>query len=185
MRSMGDTTKTASVVPAARPANTNGLVNTMYDVERERESIKSLPKKTPVLEVLPSASANKDLYNSKELKRMAILGTIPAMTAPRPLYRAQNDSFFTIRMPTPKKPRRLPCIFVSDQGWGLNKQRERNRDIYRSVSLGVLCELHSDFDSIERMAGTRFHETCSTTSDQVGQERCLFTVVVSAHDTIT
>jgi hypothetical protein len=48
------------------------------------------------------------LYNSKELKRIAILGTIPDTTAPRPLYKAQKDSFLTIFAPTPMKPRGLP-----------------------------------------------------------------------------
>jgi hypothetical protein len=36
------------------------------------------------------------------------LGTIPDTTAPKPLYKAQKDSFRTILAPTPKKPRRLP-----------------------------------------------------------------------------
>lgn len=86
---MGLTTKTASVVPAARPAR----------------------KTEPVL-TLPLSSAIQDLYNSKDENRIAILGTIPETTAPSPLYKAQNDSFLTIFAPTPKKPRRCPYLDI-------------------------------------------------------------------------
>lgn len=45
---------------------------------------------------------------------MAILGTIPETTAPRPLYKAQKDSFLMILAPTPKKPRGLPYIMLHE-----------------------------------------------------------------------
>jgi hypothetical protein len=64
--------------------------------------------KTAVVLTLPLLSAIHSLYNSKELKRMAILGTIPDTTAPRPLYKAQKDSFLIIFAPTPMKPRGFP-----------------------------------------------------------------------------
>ena len=38
---------------------------------------------------------------------MAILGTMPVMTAPRPLYSARGDSRFTISAPVVMKPRRF------------------------------------------------------------------------------
>jgi hypothetical protein len=41
---------------------------------------------------------------------MAIFGTIPDTTAPKPLYKAQNDSFLTIFAPTPINPRRCPYL---------------------------------------------------------------------------
>lgn len=53
---------------------------------------------------------------------------------------------------------------------------------YSSVSLSVFGKLHSDFDGIERVTSACFHETSSTTGDQMCEEGSLFTVVVSAHD---
>jgi hypothetical protein len=43
--------------------------------------------------LVPSALANFVLKYSKDEKRMAILGTIPVITAPKPLYREGNPSF--------------------------------------------------------------------------------------------
>jgi hypothetical protein len=54
---------------------------------------------------------------------------------------------------------------------------------YTSVSSSILCQLHSNFDSIEGMTSTCFHETSSTTSDKVSEERSLLlAVTVLAHD---
>lgn len=105
---MGETTKTASVVPAARPAT----IGINQRITRHIQANQDLPKKTERVLTLPSASAIHSLYNSNEEKRIAILGTIPETTAPRPLYKAQKDSFLMIFPPTPKKPRGLPYIIV-------------------------------------------------------------------------
>lgn len=87
MHSMGETTATASVIPAPRPA-------------RKTDEVATFPV---------DLSASIVLYASKEENRMAILGTIPATTAPNPLYSASGDSFLTMSFPTVKKPRFLAC----------------------------------------------------------------------------
>ena len=52
-------------------------------------------------------SANQPLYVSKLANRMAILGTIPERTAPRPLYSANGVSRLTIMRPVATNPRGL------------------------------------------------------------------------------
>ena len=51
---------------------------------------------------------------SNEAKRIAILGTIPEMTAPNPLYRPSGVSRAAICRPVAKKPRglsyRVSCV---------------------------------------------------------------------------
>lgn len=54
---------------------------------------------------------------------------------------------------------------------------------YTSASSSILCQLHSNFNSIERMTSTCFHETSCTTCDKVSEERgLLLAVTVLAHD---
>lgn len=59
---------------------------------------------------------------------MAILGTMPVITAPRPLYRPSGDSFFAISRPVVTKPfrfapgaraRRESCMrtLIVSSGW--------------------------------------------------------------------
>lgn len=54
-----------------------------------------------------SLSANNFLYASKLVNRMAIFGTIPVTTAPRPLYNASGVSRFMMSAPVVMKPRFL------------------------------------------------------------------------------
>ena len=58
---------------------------------------------------LPFSSVMTFLYHWYELNLIAILGTIPTVTAPRPLYRASQVSRFTISRPVVRKPRALAC----------------------------------------------------------------------------
>ena len=95
----------ASVVPAARPAVFCCKPSVFYPFFTVD---KNLPINTAPVLTFPLASAIHSLYNSNEEKRIAILGTIPETTAPRPLYKAQNDSFLMIFAPTPMKPIGLP-----------------------------------------------------------------------------
>lgn len=53
----------------------------------------------------PSLSASICLYHSYDVNRIAILGTIPVRTAPRPLYRPSAVSRFTISVPVLMNPR--------------------------------------------------------------------------------
>lgn len=75
------------------------------------DRLSDVPKKTPCGEVTPvSRFASQFLYCSKLMKRMAILGTIPATTAPRPLYRPRGLSRRMMCIPVAKKPRGFsPC----------------------------------------------------------------------------
>lgn len=45
------------------------------------------------------------LYASKLVNRIAILGTMPVITAPNPLYKPSGVSRFTISAPVVRKPR--------------------------------------------------------------------------------
>lgn len=49
------------------------------------------------------------MYDSYEVKRMAILGTMPVTTAPRPLYKPRGVSFLIISEPVLINPRGLTC----------------------------------------------------------------------------
>lgn len=53
---------------------------------------------------------------------------------------------------------------------------------YTSTSGSTLCQLHSDFNGIKRMASTCLHEASSTTCNEMGEKRSLlFAVAVFAH----
>lgn len=67
------------------------------------------PKNVLCPETDPSLPASSCLYHSYEVNRMAIFGTIPVSTAPRPLYRANGVSRLTISVPVWMKPRRFAC----------------------------------------------------------------------------
>src|SRR6266566_9059935 len=102
---MGFTTKTASVTPAQRPAG-EGKENVNH-IPAPRHS-KHAPKKIFPTAVFPvSGSASQPLYDSKLANRIAIFGTIPESTAPRPLYSASGVSRRTIMAPVATKPRGL------------------------------------------------------------------------------
>ena len=58
----------------------------------------------PTLVFFVSLSANHPLYASKLANRMAIFGTMPERTAPRPLYSARGISRFMMYEPVAKKP---------------------------------------------------------------------------------
>merc|ERR1712072_1126948 len=104
--SMGPTTRAASVAPAARPA-----------------------RKVDLPVSVPSADVKRCLYCSKDANLIAIFGTIPLMTAPRPLYRPKGVSLETIIFPVAKKPLglapgvldalRLSCMrtLMVSRGW--------------------------------------------------------------------
>ena len=62
-------------------------------------------KMAPTLVAPVRGSASQALYRSKLAKRMAILGTMPVSTAPRPLYRPSGVSRRTISAPVPTNPR--------------------------------------------------------------------------------
>lgn len=100
--SIGHTTATASVTPAPRPA--------VHPCQQRHATRGDVPKKMDGEEVLPVVlSVKKSLYVSNDAKRIAIFGTIPLTTAPRPLYSPSGDSFFTIATPVAMNPRALTC----------------------------------------------------------------------------
>ncbi len=85
MTSMGVTTATASVMPAASPA-ANRDEKLMLTKENELRDRAVLPKKVACPLTAPvDGWASFCLYHSYEVKRMAILGTMPVRTAPSPL----------------------------------------------------------------------------------------------------
>lgn len=49
-------------------------------------------------------SASQPLYVSKLANRMAIFGTMPESTAPRPLYKASGVSRLAMYAPVARKP---------------------------------------------------------------------------------
>ena len=57
-------------------------------------------------------SASFCLYHSLEVKRIAILGTMPVRTAPSPLYKASGVSFFMMSFPVARKPRRFALCLI-------------------------------------------------------------------------
>ena len=72
----------------------------------KKNSMECIPRKIfPTLVFPVSLSANQFLYASKLANRMAILGTIPDKTAPRPLYSARGVSRFTMYAPVARKLR--------------------------------------------------------------------------------
>lgn len=73
------------------------------------------------------SSASTCLWASKLENRMAILGTMPVMTAPRPLYSPSGVSLLEISRPVTTKPR-----FLAPRG------------------ARAARELHADFDGIWR-----------------------------------
>jgi hypothetical protein len=91
MTSIGVTTSSDSVAPAARP-----------DI------------KMPGDDVLPSLPASDCLKYSNDENLIAIFGTIPDTTAPRPLYRDRTPSFCAIWYPT--------AIKLLLRGTGLNEK---------------------------------------------------------------
>ena len=62
---------------------------------------------------------------------MAILGTIPVMTAPSPLYRANGVSRFTISLPVVRNPRRFAWL-IEYQMVGMSTN-ERRRSIPQAL----------------------------------------------------
>ena len=82
MTSIGVTTATASVMPAARPAKMEMFVSGHVYIIRLLNVPKNVacPLTAPVV-----LFARSCLYMSYDVKRMAIFGTMPVRTAPRPL----------------------------------------------------------------------------------------------------
>lgn len=68
-------------------------------------NIGHIPKNVPLPLIFPSSLLKSCLYHSYDVNRIAIFGTIPVMTAPRPLYKARGPSFLTISVPVVTKPR--------------------------------------------------------------------------------
>jgi len=129
----------ASVVPAPSPA-----VNENYEDCNGKEEQRVTPRKVfPTLVFPVDSSASQLWYASKLANRVAILGTIPDKTAPRPLYRASGVSRLTILEPVDINPRDFVYTLL----------------IYR-ISIDVqsyiwspsrLGELHTDFNGVERL----------------------------------
>ena len=120
MTSIGFTTATASVTPAARPA-INMLV-AVLGCDLLCVDCLHVPRKVALLVTCPvSLSASIPLYDSYEVNRMAIFGMIPPSTAPRPLYRPRAVSLRTIWAPVATNPRGLayPDIMVSNVSWSM------------------------------------------------------------------
>ena len=121
--SIGVTTATASVTPAASPAvygrkqeQVRSAGPSLFHNVRGRHS----PTKVLRPDTVPSAEASNCLYHSYDVKRIAIFGTIPVMTAPSPLYSASGVSRLTISDPVLMKPRgfawsscQIQLVFVS------------------------------------------------------------------------
>lgn len=91
MTSIGVTTATASVTPAARPARVGcqywepvpGIATAFARLQSEARII---PKKVDFVLTIPvSLFASMVLYASNDVNRMAIFGIIPVTTAPSPL----------------------------------------------------------------------------------------------------
>jgi hypothetical protein len=91
--SIGHTTRTASVTPAPRPAaggREQAPVFSLPHTHRRERSNRTeemhVPRKMPDEVVFPvSLLARRPLYCSNEANRIAIFGTMPVTTAPRPL----------------------------------------------------------------------------------------------------
>lgn len=83
---------------------------------------------------------------SNEAKRMAILGTIPVATAPRPLYRPRKVSRATICLPVAKKPRGFIC-------GGCQSLETLLLSLVDTHALPVRPrELHADLDGVKGVA---------------------------------
>jgi hypothetical protein len=78
-----------------------------YDISISQRKGKMYgPMNIPPTLVLPVVlSDSQPLYASKLAKRIAIFGTMPESTAPRPLYRASGVSLRTIIAPVAINPR--------------------------------------------------------------------------------
>lgn len=89
MTSIGVTTATASVIPAARPARVlRRSVNPFFSLSQTTFEIGKglLPKKVACPLAAPAdLEESAVLYHSYDVKRIAIFGTMPVTTAPRPL----------------------------------------------------------------------------------------------------
>lgn len=81
------------------------------------------------------------------MNRIAILGTMPAVTAPRPLYRAKGDSFWMIRKPTPTNERLAPYLmFNKKDKIVLGSEQEDSHRIWK-IKLPSLLSFHRVFSS--------------------------------------
>lgn len=125
---------------------------------------------------------------------MAILGTIPVRTAPRPLYRPRGVSRFTISAPVFMKPRRGACEKNARLSMGFSLLHNCARGAVHTYTRLPRSpgKLHSDFDRVctryvrsqldnkttalpldaekltKRMARQRFHHT-GTSASYIGK----------------
>lgn len=82
------------------------LIRELDKYETKKQKGRNVPMKIlPTLVFPVSLSASQLLYDSKLANRMAILGTMPDKTAPRPLYSARGVSRFTMYAPVARNPR--------------------------------------------------------------------------------
>ena len=106
-------------------------------------------KMLPTLVFPVSLSASQPLYVSKLANRIAILGTIPDSTAPRPLYNANGVSRFTISAPVARNPRgfvyNLPQICVKHGSRGVSEPTY-------SGCPPRARKLHTNFDCVQWLA---------------------------------
>jgi hypothetical protein len=105
-----------------------------------------VPRNMPPTAVLPVClSASQPLYVSKLAKRMAILGTIPERTAPRPLYSASGVSRLTMYAPVAMNPLGFVCARYCTV---VIKPGSNEAHPWRKPRLG---ELHADLDGVQRL----------------------------------
>lgn len=102
MTSIGVTTATASVMPAARPASARMSITASGAKWSYKPRNVARPDTVPV-----SRSAMDCLYRSYDVNRIAIFGTIPVTTAPSPLYNPSGVSLLIISFPVVRNPRLL------------------------------------------------------------------------------
>ena len=155
--SIGVTTATASVTPAASPAvygrkqkQARSVGSSLCHNVRGRHS----PTKVLWPDTVPSEEASNCLYHSYDVKRIAIFGTMPVMTAPSPLYSASGVSRLTISDPVLMKPRgfawslhEIQYVFVSSPIGGHSEGMKTHWRTYTRCS-GSPWQLHADLDCI-------------------------------------
>lgn len=100
--SIGVTTMTASVTPAASPASRDV---SSTKTSKSQSLYANLPKRRCRPPCDPPGGSKSHLYVSKLANRIAILGTMPMITGLNPRYKPSTESFLMIDRRVLKAPR--------------------------------------------------------------------------------